>query len=550
LTVEIFGDGLYLKVGAIVALVRRSTLSLVEVTHENETRDFRFEQREGVSLAELFMQAPTPLLILTGPEHRFTSVNPPYIRLMRRLSEESVIGKTIREGLPELEGQGIFELLDHVYQTGVAYEGNEAPVTLYREDTGAPDHGYFNFVYQPIRGGEGKVEGIMVHATDVTELVRARMESEGREQLLRRQWSELEAIYRTAPIGLALLSAQSFEYLRVNEVQCAMIGRPAEEILGKTVRDVAPKMAERLEALFRQVVAGTPVREMEIEGEYPAQPGVHRCWIVSFSPIYSEDGQVDAITCVTLEVTAQRRLDAALIQSEKLAAVGRLASSIAHEINNPLESVVNLIYLARLKAIEPDIQSFLDLADQELRRVANIVNQTLRFHKQASRPRAISCLALFSTLLNMYEGRLKNSNIGVEKRKRATEPVVCFEGDIRQVLNNVVGNAIDAMPGGGRLFVRSRKGTDWRSGRVGLVLTVADDGSGIDAQTQLRMFDAFFTTKGIGGSGLGLWISAEIMERHQGRIRIRSSQRDGSRGTVVALFLPFQTTQPMDGCHP
>jgi signal transduction histidine kinase len=79
---------------------------------------------------------------------------------------------------------------------------------------------------------------------------------------------------------------------------------------------------------------------------------------------------------------------------------------------------------------------------------------------------------------------------------------------------------------------------------------VADDGSGIDAQTQVRMFDAFFTTKGIGGSGLGLWISAEIMDRHQGRIRIRSSQRDGSRGTVVALFLPFQTTQPVDGCHP
>jgi PAS domain S-box-containing protein len=518
-------------------------LSLVGVTFENGTRNFRFEQRSGASLSELFMQAPTPLLILTGPEHHFTSINAPYIRLLRRSSEESVIGKTIREALPELKGQKFLELLDQVYETGVPYEGNETPVILRREDTGNPEHVYLNFVYQPIRGGDGTVEGIMVQATDVTELVCTRLEAERCEHLLRRQMSELEAIYQTAPIGLALLSAQSFEYLRVNEVQCAMIGIPEEEILGRTVREVAPTLAESLEALFDQVVSGQPVREKEIAGEFAAQPGVHRHWIVNLSPIYGDDGQVDAITCVTLEVTAQRRVDAALIQSEKLAAVGRLASSIAHEINNPLESVMNLIYLARHKAIDSETQNFLDSADQELRRVANIVNQTLRFHKQASKPQEISCTALFSTVLNLYDGRLKNSSIRVEKRKRALEPVVCFEGDIRQVLNNVVGNAIDAMPGGGRLIVRSRRGADWRSGRQGLILTVADDGCGISLPTQLRMFDAFFTTKGIGGSGLGLWISAEIMERHQGRIRIRSSQREGRRGTVVALFLPFQTIQ-------
>jgi signal transduction histidine kinase len=143
-------------------------------------------------------------------------------------------------------------------------------------------------------------------------------------------------------------------------------------------------------------------------------------------------------------------------------------------------------------------------------------------------------------VLSIYEGRFKNSNIQVQKRKRAEKPVVCFEADIRQVLSNLVANAIDAMPGGGRLLVRSREATDWMTGRPGFVLTVADTGSGIDAQTQARIFEAFFSTKGFGGTGLGLWISAEIVERHQGRLRVRSSQREGHRGTVVALFLPAE----------
>lgn len=252
-------------------------------------------------------------------------------------------------------------------------------------------------------------------------------------------------------------------------------------------------------------------------------------------------GEPVAYATVSRDMTAQKRAEASLIQTEKLAAVGRLASSIAHEINNPLESVTNLIFLARRNAVDPPAQKYLDAADHELRRVSIIVNQTLRFHKQATKPQAIACSNLYSTVLSIYEGRLRNSNVKLEKRKRANTPVVCFEGEIRQVLNNLVSNAIDAMPRGGRLLVRSRDATDWRTGRRGVVLTVADTGSGIDAATQARMFQAFFTTKDINGTGLGLWVSAEIMERHQGRIRVRSSQQEAHKGTVISLFLPFET---------
>jgi signal transduction histidine kinase len=260
--------------------------------------------------------------------------------------------------------------------------------------------------------------------------------------------------------------------------------------------------------------------------------------------------QIEALESLSRQVMAlmearrglmeYKKATVALIQSEKLAAVGRLASSMAHEINNPLEAITNLLYLARQNAISENVEMWLDEANLELRRISVLANQTLRFHKQSSRPQAITCLSLFSATLDAYESRIKNAGIIVEKRKRANAPVECFEGDMRQVLSNVVTNAIDAMPTGGRLIVRSREGTDRSTGRQGLVLTIADTGAGIDPNTQARMFEAFYTTKGIGGSGLGLWISADIMQRHEGKISIRSSQKAGQTGTVVTLFLPFE----------
>ena len=241
------------------------------------------------------------------------------------------------------------------------------------------------------------------------------------------------------------------------------------------------------------------------------------------------------------DVTEQKSREAALIRSEKLAAVGRLASSIAHEINNPLESVMNLIYIARQYAIAPEVETFLDLADQELRRVAVISNQTLRFHKQTTKPQTVRWEDLLSSVLSIYEARLKNSRIQVETRRRDLNPILCFQGEIRQVLNNLVSNSIDAMPKGGRLILRSREATNWRTGQRGSILTVADTGAGIDPQNQSRIFEAFFTTKGIQGTGLGLWISCEIIDRHHGTIRMRSNQHETTHGTVFTLFLPYET---------
>jgi PAS domain S-box-containing protein len=257
--------------------------------------------------------------------------------------------------------------------------------------------------------------------------------------------------------------------------------------------------------------------------------------------IFAEDGTPLRFPGVTFDITEQKLTAAALLQNEKLAAVGRLAGSIAHEINNPLEAVTNLIYLCNRSESLGEIHDYLSIADQELHRVAAICTQTLQFHRQSTNPTEVRCLDLLNGAVRMYRGRIANSKIMVEHRDRCDQPIYCFAGEIRQVLNNLISNAIDAMhPAGGRLLLRSRAGTDWSTGRKGAFLTIADTGKGMSAVDQAKAFQAFFTTKGIGGTGLGLWISKEIADRHHGKLQLRSSQREGRSGTVLRLFLPFE----------
>ena len=309
---------------------------------------------------------------------------------------------------------------------------------------------------------------------------------------------------------------------------------PDRELVGKKLWDEFPNgryegspFAEAYNRAMNEGIADS------LEAYYPEPLNI---WIKL--EVYPTD---EGIVTFSRDVTELRHTTAALLQNEKLAAVGRLASSIAHEINNPLEAVTNLLYLAKASANPGPVLEYLELAERELRRVSVISNQTLRFNKQSTSPTVVSCTDLFAEALSIYQGRIVNSHIHVEKRKRAKRPAECFEGEIRQVLSNFISNAIDAMNSeGGRLLLRSRETAHWRTGQRGLALTVADTGPGISPEQQRRIFDAFYTTKGIGGTGLGLWISKEIMERHHGAISFRSSQASGRSGSVFSLFLPFE----------
>ncbi|WP_232298722.1 PAS domain-containing sensor histidine kinase [Granulicella tundricola] len=380
-------------------------------------------------------------------------------------------------------------------------------------------------------------DGIVLFFRDVTAERRAERSLKESQLSLARSESELRLITDTVPAFIAYVGLDG-RYLRVNRTFEDSFGHPAAYFVGKTLAEIiGPDAPEILRSRGQAALAGHP---QHFETVIPTLNGP-RTVSINQIPDFDEQGSVRGVVVQAMDITDRKRSDEALIQSEKLAAVGRLAASIAHEINNPLESVTNLIYLARTTDDHDTANEFLETADRELRRAAAITNQTLRFHRQSTSPAEATCLELFESVLSIQQGRIVNSNITLEKRKRAHTPVRCFVGEIRQVLNNLVGNAIDAMhPEGGRLLLRSREAIHHPTGRRGLVLTVADSGPGMSSHTFARAFEPFYTTKDIGGTGLGLWISKEIIARHSGIISLRTSQRLGHSGTVFTVFLPFE----------
>lgn len=318
-------------------------------------------------------------------------------------------------------------------------------------------------------------------------------------------------------------------------------GRPPSEMVHPDTifSYLAEEDRERVRVDLEPVLQG--------RGEYRSEfrvvwPDGSRHWIQAFGrTVWDADKRPSGVVGININVTEQKLAEAALMQTEKLAAVGRLASTMAHEINNPLEAVTNLLYLARQSHSLEEARPFMETADSELRRASTITSQALRFHRQATRPTLCTFEHLTHDLFGGRHSRIKNAGAVVQERDRTLHPVLCFEGEIRQVLNNLTTNALDALSGtGGKLLIRGRTGKDWKTGRAGMVLTVADTGSGMSKATQKKLFDAFFTTKGVGGTGLGLWVSQEIIERHAGRIQLRSSEQVSHHGTVFTIFLPCE----------
>lgn len=474
-------------------------------------------------MAQVF-DATTDAIVFLDRGYNFTFLNRRARELL--LPGGEVLGKNLFERFP-----------------GVVYE-NSPYVENYRRSMDHGERGEFEAYYpEPLNlwlrvQSYPTDDGIVIFFRDISQEKLSREELSRKREEAERQHAELETVYRTAPIGLALFDTQDYRYLRLNERQAAFFGLRPEDIVGRTLTEMAP--IEGLKELFDQVKRGEPVVNYPLEGTLITDPEEYRYWTVSYFPVYGADGSIHAITAASLEITQQKKAEEALIQSEKLAAVGRLASSIAHEINNPLEAVTNLLYLSRNSHDLRDIQEYLQMAEVELRRVSAIANQTLRFHKQSSSPQAITPEQLLESVISVYHGRIANSAVRILQRDRANTSVRCFEGEVRQVLSNLVGNALDAMnTGGGLLHLRTRKGTNWKSGEQGVFITVADTGGGMNDATKAKLFSPFFTTKGITGTGLGLWLSKEMIDRHRGSLRLRSSQSPLHRGTVFSIFLPF-----------
>ena len=361
------------------------------------------------------------------------------------------------------------------------------------------------------------------------------------ETLIREERARLLEVLRQAPAFFALLQGPDHVISLVNPLYLRLINN--RDVIGQPVRIALPEAAQQgyVEILDR-VFKGEPYVGIGSRYDVFAGEGVspdQRYLDFIYQPLREANGNVSGIIVLGVDVTDRKMAQDALLQSEKLAAAGLLASSIAHEINNPLEAVTNLLFLARNAAVSPTAKEFLETADSELRRVAAVVTKTLRFHRQSSKPVPVHIDSLIDSALSLYQTRIAQAQIALERCSRTSPSITCFDGEIRQVLSNLVENAIDAMmTQGGRLLVRSRSATHRITGRRGVLITVGDTGSGISRQNLSKIFEPFFSTKGEHGTGLGLWISKEIIERHQGVLRIKSREGENHSGTVFTLFLP------------
>jgi len=249
--------------------------------------------------------------------------------------------------------------------------------------------------------------------------------------------------------------------------------------------------------------------------------------------------EANAVLEVSRDITEQLQAQEALRETEKLAAMGRVAGIIAHEINNPLAAITNTLYLVRNHpSLDDTARHFADVAEQELQRVSHITRQTLSFYRESKQPIPVNLPELLDDVLDLQERALTASRIRLRKRYLATPVVHGFPVELRQVFLNLIGNAVQAMPSGGTLGIHLREVTDWSRQRRGTAISILDTGIGIQPDDLRRLFQPFFSTKSTKGTGLGLWISKGIIQKYDGTLTCRTFRSRRGNVTCFRVFLP------------
>ncbi|HST10884.1 MAG TPA: PAS domain S-box protein [Terriglobales bacterium] len=336
-----------------------------------------------------------------------------------------------------------------------------------------------------------------------------------------------DAIYSATPKGIITSWNHGAEQL---------YGYRAQEVIGKPVLITVPEdRTHETRSHFEALSRGESIESYQTQRR--RKDGSLVPILLSVSPLRDRKGNVIGASAIARDITAQLRAEQALQRSEKLATAGRLTAAIAHEINNPLEAITNLLYLARRDSTRAD--QHLEMAEREVQRIADIAQQTLGFVREVSEPKALNVSSTLDEVVQLYSTRLCTNRIEVQKDLCEACEIHGFAGELRQLFANLIVNAADAMPKGGRLRLRVTRSREYAGdGRSGVRVTVADNGSGISTKNQSRLFEPFYTTKKDSGTGLGLWLSEGIVRKHHGRIRVRSSERPGQSGTTFSLFLP------------
>ena len=355
------------------------------------------------------------------------------------------------------------------------------------------------------------------------------------ESALRASEERFHRLVEAMPLGLLIGNAED----------CVIYANAAiERLLGYSARELSSGRIGLFELLPSLQPLAEPNQAVEpAEMVCTTSSGRSIDVLVGAAMLNPEMPKADRqVAAFIADLTIQKKSEEVLRQTEKLAVAGRLAASIAHEINNPLEAVINCLYLLATTALTEDGKSYLELAQKELNRVAQITIQTLKFYRGSTRPAQTDINELIQSVLILFDSRMRQNQIEVVCSLRAASEIVAFDGEIRQVIVNLISNAIDALTAGGAIHIRTSNSRNWTTGRTGVRITIADNGTGMDRETQSHIFEPFFSTKGITGTGLGLWVSREIIDRHHGLLRVKSHQCGAGKAepgrTVFRLFIP------------
>jgi len=378
-------------------------------------------------------------------------------------------------------------------------------------------------------------------------MYRLRCELTERERELRTRAEVAERHYRTIVESIMegfVFIDRNWRIRYANERWASFAGMALSELIGSDLWSSFPGL-DKSEFGYAYKNAMHTGHGEQIEQYY--EP-LGRWYHVSIFP--SQDG----ISIFSLDVTEQHLQQERLMMTEKLAATGRLAATIAHEINNPLESVLNLIYLSRTSMANADsIKQYLLTAEKEITRVSHIARHTLGFYRDTSMPAQIDLEALLKEVLVVYESRLRAAAIQVQVHCSANSTVKGLRGELHQVFSNLISNSIDAMPEPGKISIAIEDSP--RDGTKGIDITFSDTGKGISAEDLPRLFEPFFTTKPNAGTGLGLWVVKQFIDSWSGHIAVESSTDKDMHGTTFRLFVPLvalsktqntkiETTQP------
>jgi PAS domain S-box-containing protein len=318
-----------------------------------------------------------------------------------------------------------------------------------------------------------------------------------------------------------------------NPAATRILGYSAEEMIGESIlKIIPPELHGDEDAILDNIRNGRSIEHFETVRLTKAGERIDVA--LTISPLRDESGQIVGASKILRDVSAQKRMANSLLQAEKIAATGRMAATIAHEINNPLEAVVNLLFLARERAVDSEQLAYLSAADREIARVSHIARQTLGYYRENASAVSVSLTSLLNDALRIYKPRCDANGIRVETRFESQRKVIVRKGEMMQVISNLVTNAIYAMPRGGVLTLTILDEPN------SIALCVEDTGEGIPADALPHIFDAFFTTRKTIGTGIGLFIAKQFVEGHGGRIKIESSTDAEAHGTKVTVNLPLE----------